>query len=97
MTSRSLQPNWWRSVRQLWAGRTPRWECFRRVTIRESDAYTVPNGTRRLRVVSGSAWVSHLREDLIVHSGQVLHLMPDREGVVVTAIGRQPLELEIHC
>lgn len=99
MVPQTPYTSWWRSVWRLLVGQTRRanrWDCFRRVTIHESDAFTVPDGTRRLRVVSGSAWVSHLREDIIVHTGQVLHLMPDHEAVVVTAVGHQPLELEIH-
>jgi hypothetical protein len=97
----TIQPKWWQSIKQMLTGTTSttpqRWDCSQRVTIRETDAYTVPDGARRLRVANGGAWVSHLREDFILNAGQTLHLHPDdREGVVVTAVGHQPLELEIY-
>jgi hypothetical protein len=101
MAAQTLQPKWWQSIKQMLAGTTStapnRWDCSQRVTIRETDAYTVPSGARRLRVAYGGAWVSHLREDIVLNVGQILHLNPnDRDIVVVTAVGHQPLELEIY-
>jgi hypothetical protein len=101
MAAQIIQPKWWQSIKQALTGKantTPnRWDCSQRVTIRETDAYTVPSGARKLRVAYGGAWVSHLSEDIVLNVGQVLHLHPDdRDGVVVTAVGHQPLELEIY-
>jgi hypothetical protein len=100
MAAQTIRPGWWRSIRKVLAGgggAPDRQQCWQRVTIRETDAFTVPDGARRLRVAYGGAWVSHLREDIILYAGQVLHLNPlDREGVVVTAVGHQALELEIY-
>jgi hypothetical protein len=100
MAARTVQPRWWQSIKHLLAGtgKTPqRQDCSQRVIICEMDAFTVPDGAYKLRVVYGGAWVSHLREDIILYAGQVLHLNSnDREGVVVTAVGHQPVELEIY-
>lgn len=101
MSAQTLQPKWWQSIKQLLTGTANttlnRQDCSQRVLIHETDAYTVPRGARKLRVAQGGAWVSHLREDIVLNVGQILHLNPnDRDGVVVTAVGHQPLELEIY-
>jgi len=99
MATRLVRQQWWRNLKQLLAGpdipvvEQPR---FQRLTISEAHAYTLPRTTRRIRVAQGGAWVSHLREDLVVRAGQTLHLLPDHEGVVVTAVGHTPVELEIY-
>jgi hypothetical protein len=99
MTTQMLPHKWWRSIKHLLFGATDvpeRRDCTLRVTISEADAFTLPAGVIKLRVVRGGAWVSHLREDLIVRCGQTLQLRPDRHGIVVTSIGREPVELELY-
>jgi len=101
MAAQTLRPKWWQLIRQVLTGTATtapnRLDCSQRVTIRETDAYTVPSAAHKLRVADGGAWISHLREDIVLNAGQVLHLNPrERDLVVVTAVGHQPLELEIY-
>jgi hypothetical protein len=70
-------------------------EDARRVTVREADAYTLPADVHHIRVLTGGAWVSHLREDIILYPGQSMQLHPERDAVVVTAIGCEPVMLEM--
>ncbi len=89
----------WQFIRRLLFGTLnapERWDCTLRVTLSETDAYSLPPGVVRLRVARGKAWVSHLGEDLIVIGGQTLHLRPDRAGIVVTSTGHEPVELELY-
>ena len=99
MATQTVQRSWWRNLKHLLAGtdvHTDEQGHFQRLTISEAHAYTLPRTTRRIRVANGGAWVSHLREDLVIKAGQTLHLLPDHEGVVVTAVGHTPVELEIY-
>ena len=93
MTAQTV--NFWQSVRRVIAGRSTPQPNVRQVTIQETDAYTLPRDTQRIRVVKGCAWVSVANEDLFVAKGETLQLRADRTGVVVTAIGRKPLNLEL--
>ncbi len=98
MLNQAIQRKWSQSIRNLLVGvqkTTPKHDC-QRLTITEQEAYTLPRSTRRIRVLQGGAWVSHLREDMVICAGETLTLLPDREGVVITAVGRQPVELEIY-
>jgi hypothetical protein len=64
-----------------------------RMTISEKDAITLPKQVRFIRVLSGTAWVSVGREDVIVRPAETLYLA--KPGVVVTALGQKRLEFEM--
>lgn len=99
MTTQPVQLKWWQVIKNVLDGQPgdpQRWDCSRRVVLTETEAYTLPQGTRRVRVVKGGAWISYLREDVVLRAGQMLQLRTDRNGVVVTALGHRPLELEIY-
>lgn len=99
MTTQVIQRKWWQFLKDALNG-TPempeRRECYRRVTILDSEALTLPAEVSEIRVVRGGAWVSHLREDIVLYGGQTLQLQPDNFTVVVTALGREALELEMY-
>lgn len=64
-----------------------------RMTITEKEAFTLPKSVRSIRVISGTAWVSVGREDIIVRPAETLFL--NRSGVVVTALGQKRLEFDM--
>jgi hypothetical protein len=64
-----------------------------RMTISEKDAFTLPKRVRSIRVISGTAWVSVGREDVIVRPAETLYL--NKPGVVITALGQKRLEFEM--
>ncbi len=64
-----------------------------RMTISEKDAITLPKRARFIRVISGTAWVSVGREDVIVRPAETLFL--NKPGVVITALGQKRLEFEL--
>lgn len=99
MTTRTIDRSFWQVLRETLAGgkgAIPRWQCYRRVIVSEAEAYTLPREVREVRVVNGGAWVSYLREDVIVPTGETLSLPAARDNVVVTATGHQPVELELY-
>jgi hypothetical protein len=64
-----------------------------RMTISEKDAITLPKRARFIRVLSGTAWVSVGREDMIVRPAETLFI--NKPGVVITALGQKRLEFEL--
>lgn len=64
-----------------------------RMSISEKDAFTLPKQVRSIRVLSGTAWVSVGREDIIVRPAETLYLT--KPGVVITALGQKRLEFEM--
>jgi hypothetical protein len=64
-----------------------------RMTISDKDAFTLPKQVRYIRVLSGTAWVSVGREDVIVRPAETLYLT--KPGVVITALGQKRLEFEM--
>lgn len=64
-----------------------------RMTLTEQDAFTLPQKVRLIRVISGTAWVSVGREDVIVRPAETLYL--NKPGVVITALGQRRLEFDM--
>ncbi len=70
-------------------------EDSQRVSLDSRTALTLPPSVRGIRVITGKAWVSLDREDVVVGTQEILYLHPDRHGTVVTALGQKRLEFEI--
>jgi hypothetical protein len=99
VTARTSAQGWWQSVKEVFNAvirREDQQARPQRVTVSEAEAYTLPRGVRMMRVMRGGAWVSHRREDMIVYREQSLHLASDHDGVVVTALGHEPVEIELR-
>lgn len=65
------------------------------VTLGERDAYLLPADIFIIRVEHGGAWVSYRGEDRILYNGQKMRFFGDSHQAIVTALGSQPLRLEI--
>ncbi len=58
----------------------------------KNSAYRLPQGVRRVQVVSGCAWISIDGRDLFIGEGESAELPTDsQESAVVSAINRKPL------
>ncbi len=88
--------NFWQFVKRAFIGNAGSQSTIKQVLISECDSYTLPCRTQQIRVLSGGAWVSVASEDMILAKGETLTLRADRENVVVTAISRKPLQLELR-
>jgi hypothetical protein len=66
-----------------------------RMALTERTAYTLPSHVRGIRVISGKAWVTLGREDVIVGTQETFYLRPNQHGTVVTALGRDRLEFDL--
>ncbi len=57
--------------------------------------YQLPAGKHRMHVVAGRAWVTYDGKDIIVEAGRGLTLTCERDGVVISGLGLQPLIFDI--
>jgi hypothetical protein len=75
---------------------TESWNRSLRLTLLRGEALRVPRGARRLRVLSGTAWVSLEGEDFVLERCESIPLAkrPGHEAVV-SATGRDPLLFEL--
>lgn len=68
----------------------------RKITLTYKDAYIVPQDVDEIRVLGGAAWVSYKGEDFILYLGQKMMIDARRRTVIVTALGRKSLTLELR-
>lgn len=63
--------------------------------VQAGQSRVLPSSARRVRVLSGKAWVALDSADQIVRYHESIRLHPNQSGAVVTALGQEPLQLEI--
>jgi hypothetical protein len=68
----------------------------REITLRYKDAYIIPADVQEVRVTAGRAWLSVRGDDVVLGRGQRFSLGSNRGTVVVTALGRKPVSLELR-
>ena len=66
-----------------------------RMSLSDREAFTLPKQVRFFRVLSGTAWVSIGRDDVVIRPQESLYLTQRQPGAVVTALGKQRLEFEM--
>ena len=66
-----------------------------RMSLSDREAFTLPRQVRFVRVLSGTAWVSIGREDVVIRPQETLYLTQRQPGAIVTALGKQRLEFEM--
>ena len=66
-----------------------------RMSLSDREVFTLPRQVRFVRVLSGTAWVSIGRDDVVIRPQESLYLTQRQPGAVVTALGKQRLEFEM--
>ena len=65
-----------------------------RLIVSEKQSYTLPREVSQIRVLSGTAWVSYLGNNILLYRGQKMHFKPEHM-VVITAAGFKAVQLEL--
>jgi hypothetical protein len=65
------------------------------VTLRKGEVYRLAPHCPTVWVVSGRAWATVAGEDIVVDRGETVSFNRRRDPVVITALGKNPLVLEI--
>lgn len=94
MNNPMVSENQWQDVRRSYErGMIEKAQASYVVTLKETDAYTLPATTRKIRVLWGDAWVSHKHQDAVLRQGETLQFT---DGIaIVTALGRHRVGLEV--
>jgi hypothetical protein len=66
-----------------------------RLTLENAEVVRVPQGCRELQVLSGTAWMTVDRQDIILLSGDKASLPSNKDFAIVSALGNAPLILEV--
>ena len=66
-----------------------------RVMLRHNELFRLPAASPGIEVVAGAAWVTVNGQDIFLASGERLWLSSHRDAVLVSALGRNPVILEV--
>lgn len=65
-----------------------------RLIVGEKQSYTLPREVTSIRVLSGTAWVSYLGDNILLYRGQTMNFKPEHM-VVITPAGFRAVQLEL--
>jgi hypothetical protein len=66
-----------------------------RLILYRDEVFRLPAASRWVQVASGVAWLTIPGKDILLKSGESTWLLTDREMILVSALGRVPLVLEV--
>ncbi len=66
-----------------------------RLVLLPGEALRMPRGKARLRVLSGTAWVTRAGMDIALGAGESLDVTASRNTAVFSGLGGQPLMVEL--
>jgi hypothetical protein len=82
-------------ILQISVRREPAFRRMFRPTLFQGELLRIPRDSRRLHVLSGTAWISAAGTDVILPPGSCAKLTRTRSPALVSALGGEPLLLEI--
>jgi quercetin dioxygenase-like cupin family protein len=66
-----------------------------RVVLYRNESYRVSRSSREIQILSGVAWTTVAKEDVILRQGESISCTSG-EDTLISALGRMPLILEIR-
>ncbi len=67
-----------------------------RVVLVQGEALRLPRSRPSIRVLAGSAWITQCGEDRVLMAGEGMTAAVCADRAVVSALGAQPLLLEVR-
>jgi hypothetical protein len=67
-----------------------------RVVLVQGEVLRLPRSRTSVRALAGRAWITRCGEDILLEAGQAMTATADSDCVVVSALGSQPLLLEVR-
>lgn len=68
-----------------------------RLTLQKDEVMKLPKGYREVQVLSGTAWISIEKKDIILKSGEKVTLPSSKELAVISALSKGPALLEVQA
>ncbi|WP_293340335.1 hypothetical protein [Microcoleus sp. CAWBG58] len=66
-----------------------------RIILLKNEVYSLPQTHREVQVVSGIAWITVDKQDIILHSPETISLPPSKNIAVISALNNMPLILAV--
>jgi len=66
-----------------------------RLVLYRDELFRLPAASRWVQVASGVAWLTVPGKDILLKSGESLWLLTNEDMILVSALGRVPLILEV--
>ncbi|WP_293354103.1 MULTISPECIES: hypothetical protein [unclassified Microcoleus] len=61
----------------------------------KNEVYRLPQTHREVQVLSGIAWITVDKQDIILHSPEKISLPPSKNFAVISALNNMPLILTL--
>ena len=65
------------------------------IILMENEVYRLPQSHREIQVLSGMAWITLDKQDLILQSSEKASLPPSKNFAVISALNNMPLILAV--
>jgi len=62
-----------------------------RIILMKNEVYRLPQTHREIQVLSGIAWITLDKQDIILHSLEKVSLPPSKDFAVISALNNMPL------
>jgi len=66
-----------------------------RFALYSGELYRLPRGMRNVQILSGTAWISVQREDVLAKRGSKVQLALSAIPALISGLGREPLLFEV--
>ena len=66
-----------------------------RIILMKNEVYRLPQTHREVQVLSGIAWITLDKQDIILESGEKTSLPPSKNWAVISALNNMPLILAV--
>jgi hypothetical protein len=66
-----------------------------RIILMKNEVYRLPQTHREIQVLSGIAWISLDKQDIILHSPEKSSIPPSKNFAVISALNNMPLILAV--
>jgi hypothetical protein len=66
-----------------------------RIILMKNEVYKLPQTHREVQVLSGMAWITIDKQDIILHSPEKILLTSTKNAAVISALNNEPLILAV--
>jgi hypothetical protein len=66
-----------------------------RIILMKNEVYRLPQNHREVQVLSGIAWITIDKQDIILHGLEKISLPPSKNFAVISALSNMPLIIAV--
>lgn len=66
-----------------------------RITVLPGSEYRLPRQTLQVKVISGTAWITASKEDIVLETSQTIRLQASQHPAIISSATRQTMIFEL--